>query len=80
LAVRGGAPSGGILGRDFLTFLGQAAALGISPNTVLRADPLERELLMEATKHAHEYSEQRDRALARLVVSELADALKRGHH
>jgi hypothetical protein len=47
---------------------------------VLRADPLERELLMEATKYAHEYSEQRDRALARLVVSELADALKRGRH
>lgn len=45
---------------------------------MLRADPLERELLMEATKYAHEYSEQRDRALARLVVSELADALKRG--
>lgn len=70
--------AGGILGRDFLTFLGQAAALGISPSLVLRADPMELELLVEATKRAHDYSEERDRALARLVISELADAMKRG--
>lgn len=61
-----------------MTFLGQAAALGISPGLVLRAEPLERQLLVEATKRAHDYAEERDRALARLVICELADAMKRG--
>ena len=33
---------------------------------------------MAAAKHAHDYNTQRDQALARLVVRELSDALKRG--
>lgn len=59
-------------------FLGQAAALGMDPSRLLRADPYELETLVAAAQYAHEYHEQRDRALARLVVRELADALKRG--
>ena len=58
--------------------MGQAAVLGIDPSRLLRADRIERELLMAASRHAHEYAEQRDRALARMVVHELAEALKRG--
>lgn len=45
---------------------------------MLRADPTELETLVAAAKYAHEYTQQRDLALARLVVRELADALKRG--
>ena len=52
--------------------------MGIDPTRVLRADPYELEALVAATKYAHEYHENRDRALARLVVRELADAQKRG--
>jgi hypothetical protein len=59
-------------------FLGQGAALGISPSRVLRADPVELEILVAAAGHAHEYAQQRDQALARLVVRELSDAMKRG--
>jgi hypothetical protein len=33
---------------------------------------------VQATRRAHDYSVERDRALARTVVAELADALKRG--
>lgn len=69
--------AGGILGRDGLTLLGRAAALGIDPSRILRADDVERDLLMRAIGHAHEYAELRDRSLARLIIHELAQAMKR---
>jgi hypothetical protein len=58
--------------------LGQAAALGIDPAGLLRADPVERPLLIAALAHAAHWQADRDRALARQVVYELAQALKRG--
>jgi hypothetical protein len=58
--------------------LGQAAALGISPSALLRADDVERDLLLRAVHEAHRYHEQRDRALARMIISELAEAMRRG--
>lgn len=73
-----GAGAGGSPGHDFLTFLGQATALGFDPRHVLRAEPLELELLVQATQRAHDYATERDRALARMVVNELAEAQKRG--
>jgi hypothetical protein len=57
--------------------LGRAAALGLPPSGLLRADPVERPLLLACLHHAAEWQAQRDRALARLIVNELALALKR---
>ena len=51
--------------------------LGIDPSRLLRADEVERDLLLAAIGHAHAYTEQRDRALARLIINELAQAMKR---
>ena len=59
--------------------LGQAAALGIDPGRLLRADPVERPLLEAALEHAARFVQQRDEALAKRVVAELAAAMKRGN-
>jgi hypothetical protein len=75
---RGAGVAGGILGADFLTWLGQAAALGIDPSRVLRADPYELAVLVAAFDHAADFARQRDDALARRVINELGEALKRG--
>jgi hypothetical protein len=45
---------------------------------MLRAGPYELEALVAAAEHAHDYREQRNRDLARMIVRELADAMKRG--
>ena len=58
--------------------LGQAAALGIDPGLLLRADPVERPLLIAALEHAAKMHNERDEALAKRIVSELAAAMKRG--
>lgn len=75
---RGGVPGGGILGADFLTWLGQAAVLGIDPSRVLRADRHELAVLAAAFDHAAAFARERDDALARRVIFELGEALKRG--
>jgi hypothetical protein len=69
--------TGGSLGGDFLTFLGSAAVLGIPPDRVLRADPYELAVLVEAARHAAAYAQQRDLALAQLIINELGKAMKR---
>ena len=58
--------------------LGQAAALGIDPGRILRADPVERPLLVAAFEHAAKLQSDRDEALAKRVMAELAAAMKRG--
>ena len=58
--------------------LGQAAALGIDPGRILRADPVEAPLLVAALEHAAKLLAERDEALAKCVVAELAAAVKRG--
>ena len=58
--------------------LGAAAFLGVAPGAVLRADPVERPLLLDAMEHAARLHADRDKALARAIISELAQALKRG--
>lgn len=45
---------------------------------MLRADPTELPLLIDAVEHAAHYQQGRDQALARLIITELAQALKRG--
>ena len=45
---------------------------------LLSTTGLERKLLLDVALAATEYSQDRDRQLARLVVSELSEALKRG--
>lgn len=45
---------------------------------MLRADATELVVLVEAAAHAHAYQLARDDALARRVIRELAEALKRG--
>jgi len=57
--------------------LGHAAALGLQPGALLRADPVELPLLTAALEHAARWQAERDKALARLIIHELAQALKR---
>jgi len=57
--------------------LGHAAALGIAPATVLRADPAELPLMVAALEHAAEWQLERDKRLAVLIINELGRALKR---
>jgi uncharacterized protein YigA (DUF484 family) len=73
-----GRATGGSLGRDLIGFIGSAAVLGFDPARMLRAEPAELEVLVLAARAAAEFQAQRDTALARTVVSELAAALKRG--
>lgn len=47
---------------------------------MLRADATELPLLVAAAREAHAYQQARDQALARLVIRELAEALKRSRH
>ena len=58
--------------------LGLAAALGIDPGRLLRADEVERPLLEAALEHAAKFVQDRDEALAKRIVGELAAAMKRG--
>jgi hypothetical protein len=44
---------------------------------VLRADPVELAVLVQCARSAVEHQQQRDLALARTIVRELANALKR---
>jgi hypothetical protein len=52
--------------------------LGFDPARMLRAEPDELEVLIAAANAAAEFQAQRDTALARTVVAELAAAMKRG--
>ena len=52
----------------------------MDPSRVLRADATELPLLVAAVGNAHAYQQARDAALARRVVYELSEALKRGKH
>ena len=69
--------AGGILGRDLLGFIGSAALYGFAPRDVVRADPLELELYVAAAEYAVKHQADRDAALARAIVGELARSLKR---
>ncbi len=44
----------------------------------MRADSIERNTLLAAVKEAHAYVEERDRRLARLIITELGEALRQG--
>lgn len=46
---------------------------------LLRADPLERQLVLEVIKEASEMAERRDKFLANSIINELAQALDRGN-
>jgi hypothetical protein len=61
-----------------VTFAGAAATYGIAPTTLLRADPVELSALAAIVTRAAECQQQRDTALARRVVAEFAEAMKRG--
>jgi hypothetical protein len=50
----------------------------VSPTALIRADRVEAALLMAAIERAADYRLQLDKRLARLVVTELGEALKRG--
>ena len=73
-----GPVAGGRLGRETLELLGAAAALGIPPSTLLRADAVELDVLVAAVREAHAYLERRDENFARRIVNEYAEAQKRG--
>jgi hypothetical protein len=73
-----GPVAGGILSRDLITFVGQAATYGFDPMQLVRAEPLELELYVLAVHAAVEHQGERDRALARAIVGEYAAARKRG--
>ena len=75
---RGRSGPGGILGREWIVALGRAATLGIGAETLLRANMIERTALLAAAVEAHAYQQARDETLARRIVHELIEALKRG--
>lgn len=50
----------------------------MSPTALVRADRAETALMMAALGRAADYRLQLDKRLARLVVTELGEALKRG--
>ena len=49
----------------------------MSPGLLLRADPLERAVLMQALERAAHWRLELDKRLARLIVSEYAGAMRR---
>lgn len=51
--------------------------MGISARDLLRADPVEFVLLQAAAVEAADYLRDRDAALARLVINDLAEATKK---
>ena len=57
--------------------MGEAAVLGLSPHIILRADPLEMPVLVDALKHAARLQHDRDKTLAVLIANNLARTLKR---
>ena len=63
---------------ELVVVLGRAAALGIDPSRLLRADPVEAPLLARALEHAAKMQGDRDEALAKRIIAELASAMKRG--
>jgi hypothetical protein len=79
---RRGRRAGGSVTAGLARELGYAAALGFDPRGILRADPVERPLLVAALEHAARFERERDEArieaLAKRIVAELAAAMKRG--
>lgn len=65
------------MSRDLPVVLGQAAALGLNPSAILRADPVEAPILIAAIEHAAEFARKRDENLAVLIVNTLAQAMKK---
>lgn len=57
--------------------MGRAAAVGISARDLLAASPTEFVLLMEASRHAGEYLDARDENLARRIINDLAESMKK---
>jgi hypothetical protein len=57
--------------------LGAAVANGIPAHALLRAATLERQALLAIAAEAATWNVERDKSLARLVVIELAGAMKR---
>jgi len=50
----------------------------VNPAGFLRADPVERAILGRVLERADHHRFELDKRLARLIISELADAMKRG--
>ena len=50
----------------------------MNPAELIRADPVERAVLVRALERAGHYRFELDKRLARLIISELAQAMKRG--
>ena len=50
----------------------------MNPAGMLRADPIERVVLCSVIERAAAYRLDLDRRLARLIVTELGEAIKRG--
>jgi len=71
------AVGGKLLGAQWLDLLGAAAVLGVDPATILRADDIERHVLIDILHRAVEYQEKREGRLAEKIIRELAEALKR---
>jgi len=61
-----------------MTDLGIAASCGISPSAILRAGPIEREILLAAVPEAIEHQRRWMRAMAVEAVNAYAEAIKRG--
>lgn len=50
---------------------------GIQPSDFIRADHVEQSVLLEVARKAQEFSIERDRLLANMIIEELSKALKK---
>lgn len=69
---------GGIVGAQWVQIAATGAVVGVNPVWLLRADPLERELILDVMQEAVRISDRKDRQLANMIIEELAKALDRG--
>lgn len=67
--------AGGILGREWVDALALAPEANLSPLDLLRADPLLRDTLVEVINRAMDFSEQRMKHQAYLIIEELGKAM-----
>lgn len=68
---------GGSLEPDWIETVAAAALVGIDPVTLLRADPLLRNVLLDVAQSGVKLAAIRDESLARRIINTLAESLKR---
>jgi hypothetical protein len=68
---------GKLLKEDAQRIIAQAAVYGLSPLDILRADPLERRVLIQLSPQIVIEGRKRDELLANRIIWELAESMKK---